>query len=422
MIELDASVPALLVRIGRYPIHAGSLGVVRSLGSLGVPVYALVEHRLTPLARSRHLAGAFAWCGDDGPDDLVQQLCAIGRTLGRRAVAVATDDDAAVLLAEHADRLRPYLVLPPVVPDLPRRLAAKRHLYDLCLAHGVPTPRTLCPSSAADLDACGDELGYPLVAKNAFAAGARAAVPGTTLVRDRRELRERFARLPDVSSLLLQEYIPFEGDNDWFVHAYCDTGAQPAVSFVGRKAYAWPPARGITADARSAANAELRELSAGFCKALRYSGVNDLDWRYDRRDRRYKLVDFNPRVGAQFRFGLTTDGVDVVRALHLDLTGRPAAAGDQDHRRRLVVENVHLAARLGHRRAGMPAPPAVPAGTRTTGAWREGSARDPVPLIVMTATVAVRAVRGLVRLFLHRGPAHRTATRTGPDARQLEDR
>ncbi|GAA3346902.1 hypothetical protein GCM10020358_59690 [Amorphoplanes nipponensis] len=420
MIDIDASVPALLVRIGRYPIHAGSLGVARTLGSLGVPVYALVEGRFTPLARSRQLAGAFSWRGDE-PDDLVEQVCAIAGTLGRRAVAVATDDDAAILLAENADRLAPHLLLPPVAPDLPRRLASKRDLYELCLAHEVPTPLTLCPASAADLEACGDELGYPLVAKNALAATGKTAVRGTTVVRDRRELRARFAGLPDFSALLLQEHIPFEGDNDWFVHAYCDTGAQPAVTFVGRKAYAWPPARGITADARSADNAELRELSAGFFKALHYSGVNDLDWRYDRRDRRYKLVDFNPRVGAQFRFGVTTAGVDVVRALHLDLTGRPAPAGDQDHRRRLVVENVYPAARLGHRRAGLPAPAAAPAGSRTAGAWREGSAGDPVPLVVMIATVAWRAARGLVHALIHRSRAERTATSTPWDARQLED-
>ena len=215
----------------------------------------------------------------------------------------------------------------------------------------------------------GDDLGFPLIAKNAAAsiASASQVVPGTTIVRDRHELLDRFERLVDFSGLLLQEYIPFTGSNDWFVHAYCDADKRQTLDFVGQKAYSWPPARGVTADARSADNPVLRELAATFSKAIRYSGVNDLDWRYDGRDGRYKLVDFNPRVGAQFRFGVTRAGVDVVRALHLAMTGRPIPADDQDYSRRIVVENVHLASRVRHRISGLPAPEAVPADARHMG-------------------------------------------------------
>lgn len=404
LIGLNASVPALLIKIGHYPIHAGSLGIVRTLGTLGVPVYALTEARFTPVAVSRYVMGTFAWRGHHDADDLVEQLCAIGRVLGRRAVAVATDDDAAVLLAEYADDLRPHLLLPPVAPDLPRRLASKRGLYELCLAHDVPTPRTAFPGSREDLGLFGNDLGFPLIAKNATAgiASASPVLPGTTIVRDRHELFDRFGRLGDYSGLLLQEYIPFTGNNDWFVHAYCDADSSQVLDFVGRKAYSWPPARGVTADARSADNPVLRELAATFFKAIRYSGVNDLDWRYDGRDGRYKLVDFNPRVGAQFRFGVTRSGVDVVRALHLAMTDRSIPADDQDYSRRVVVENVHLPSRVRHRISGLPAPEAVPVGARTYGAWREGSARDPVPLVAMATRVAWRALLAVGRRLSRR--------------------
>ncbi len=93
LIGLNASVPALLIKIGHYPIHAGGIGVVRTLGTLGVPVYALVEDRFAPVAVSRYVAGTFAWRGhhdaghlDAGhldADELVEQLCAIlSSTLG----------------------------------------------------------------------------------------------------------------------------------------------------------------------------------------------------------------------------------------------------------------------------------------------------------------------------------------------------
>ncbi|MET7426493.1 hypothetical protein [Dactylosporangium sp. NPDC005555] len=401
-VRLDTSVPALLVRIGRYPVHAGTLGVVRSLGRLGVPVYAITEDRLTPIALSRHVVGRFIWPGSEWHDTerLVESLCALGRSLRRPVVPVATDDEAAVLLAEHAAALAEYFLLPRVTPTLPRQVASKRGLFDLCMAHDVPTPRTLFPTCRDDLRALADELTFPVVAKN-VAPWTRLRAPAvstTTLVSSGRELLDRFAGLDDLSSVLLQEYIPHEHAEDWFVHAYCDEGSSTALSFVGRKAYAWPPGRGCTVDARAAINPMLSELTARFCKEIGYRGVNDLDWRYDRRDGRFKLVDFNPRVGAQFRFGQTEDGVDVVRALHLAMTGRTVPAGDQDYSRRLIVENLYLPARVLQRLSRLPAAPRLqPPGVRTHGAWLEASGRDPLPVLAMVLRFGGQAVASVFR-------------------------
>jgi hypothetical protein len=57
--ELDRTVPALLVKIGHYPQHAEGLGVLRTLGRLGVPVHAMVEDRFTPAAVSRYATRRF---------------------------------------------------------------------------------------------------------------------------------------------------------------------------------------------------------------------------------------------------------------------------------------------------------------------------------------------------------------------------
>ena len=58
---LDRSVPALLLKLGDYPLHHGGLGVVRSLGRCGVDVYAVTEGAFTPVAVSRHLRGRITW-------------------------------------------------------------------------------------------------------------------------------------------------------------------------------------------------------------------------------------------------------------------------------------------------------------------------------------------------------------------------
>ncbi len=110
----------------------------------------------------------------------------------------------------------------------------------------------------------------------------------------------------------------------------------------------WPPRAGVTSYARIVENDGLAQRSAELCRQIGYRGIVDLDWRYDRRDQQYKLLDFNPRVGAQFRLFETTAGIDVVRAQHLDLTGRVVPNGAPATGRGFAVEILDVPARVAH--------------------------------------------------------------------------
>jgi len=64
----------------------------------------------------------------------------------------------------------------------------------------------------------------------------------------------------------------------------------------------------------------------------------DIDYRFDKRDGQYKLLDFNPRIGAQFRLFEDSEKVDVARALYRDLTGQSVRRSPQIDGRVFVVE------------------------------------------------------------------------------------
>mgnify|MGYP003344583859 FL=1 len=128
-----------------------------------------------------------------------------------------------------------------------------------------------------------------------------------------------------------------------------------------------------------------------------------MDWRFDRRDGTYKIVDFNPRVGAQFNMFDTEAGIDVVRALHLDLTGRAVPAAANRVGRALRVEHLDLPARMAYRGGTGHVPPAALIGTKPERAWFQRS--DPLPGVIM----AVRSVRPALQRVL-RARHRRTAT------------
>src|SRR6202011_1637155 len=123
------------------------------------------------------------------------------------------------------------------------------------------------------------------------------------------------AAWPSMPSVVIQEYLPRDRAEDWIVHAYIGRDRDAELVFTGLKLRSWPPHAGATAVAVSRANPELAELALSFIRAISFRGICDMDWRLATTSGRYSLLDFNPRLGANFRMFETSAGVDVARAL-----------------------------------------------------------------------------------------------------------
>jgi len=404
--NVDRTVPVLIVKIGPYPLHHGGLAVIRTLGRLGVPVYAITEDRFTPAALSRHLFGRFDWptTGHEDPDLLVAGLVDIGRRMGRPFVALPTDDEAAILVAEHGAELGEHFLFPGVRRGLPRVLADKHGLAHLCRAHGIPTPATELPVSIDDLFAAADRIGYPLVVKNArpWTRLNEPAVGSSTVVHEDRDLHSLVGDRSAMPNVLLQEYVPADAGSDWVVNVYCDDDSATPVRFTGLKVRCWPAQAGVGSLLYAAPNDGIAELTTDFCRKVGYKGIADLDWRLDRRTGQFQLLDFNPRMGAQAQLFRTDAGVDVVSALHLDLTGRQVPAGTQVYGHGLRVEHLDVPAAVAYWRSGQRRPVPMPWG-RTRLAWLTPD--DPLPA-VSAAFHSARPAASMLGRMVRRSKPH----------------
>jgi D-aspartate ligase len=150
---MTAPLPVLILKTGCYPIHHGGLGIIRSLGRLGIPVYTVAEDHLIPAASSRYLTGSFVWHASDLPrQEMLDALASIARKLEKPTILIPTDDLGAILMAEESAALREWFIFPDILPGAPRKLANKQMLYALCRQAGVPCPDTRCPASLSDIN------------------------------------------------------------------------------------------------------------------------------------------------------------------------------------------------------------------------------------------------------------------------------
>ncbi|MET9902717.1 ATP-grasp domain-containing protein [Streptomyces sp. NPDC006446] len=353
---LDTRVPAVLLRIDRNPFHHGTLGAVRSLGRAGVEVHLVADSEGSPVRRSRFVC---AMHPPPPPGSSTAEIAAVLRRVAARvsrpAVLVPMDDASALAVSRLGEELTAGYLLPKQPGALAERVADKAELAAVCESVGVPHPVTLIPDSPAQAAAAARGLGLPVVAKwsRPWLVPAGTGLRSTVVVRSAQEARALYSRTEEAGSrLLLQAFLPPGPDRDWFFHGYVDRCGVTHGGGPGRKHRAWPRGAGLTTVGRWTPNPQLQDLVERLTEVLGYRGIFDLDFRRDAAAGRYHLLDFNPRPGAQFRLFEDGAGLDVVRALHLDLTHRPLPAPVPLPGRAFVVENYAPFGALRPRSAG----------------------------------------------------------------------
>jgi predicted ATP-grasp superfamily ATP-dependent carboligase len=284
----------------------------------------------------------------------MERLLEFGRRSGP-AVLIPTDDESALLVEARAGELRDWFRFPEQPDGLAAALSDKVEMARLCGEHGVPTPWTHGIRDRQDLLSLSREVMYPVALKSIDGArtfrrtGERMRIVDSAhaLVHAYDELED-----PEVPNLLLQEYIPGGPESVWMLNGYFDGESECRGAVTGRKLRQLPPYTGVTSLGICVPNPDVEETTRRFMKQVGYRGVLDIGYRYDERDGEYKLLDVNPRVGATFRLFAGANGLDVVRALYLDLTGQPIPADRAPWGRRWLVENFDASSGLKSRRNG----------------------------------------------------------------------
>src|SRR5450755_4195363 len=243
----ETSTPAVVLKLDPNVLHHGGLGVIRSLGRMGVPVYGVHEGPLAPAASSRYLHGRCFWQpGAAAWDRIRDGLMALAERIGRPAVLLPTDDAGAIFLAEHGADLRASFIFPDPPAGLPREVAGKYSLHELSRRLGVPSPAAQVPESAAAARAFAARAGYPLIAKLST-PWQDGRLRSTSIVTTRNELDrvvEDCARAG--AGLMLQEFIPGGPGTDWFFHGYCNASSTCRPAFTGVKERSYPAHAGLT--------------------------------------------------------------------------------------------------------------------------------------------------------------------------------
>lgn len=375
----------------------GGLAIMRSLGSLGVPIHGVEADPKAPALSSRYCRSNHLMAlTDRNADAYLDLVMEIGKDLGGEAILIPTSDELAVFVVERAGTLGERFRFQRNDPLLVKELMSKDGMYALATRHGVPTAHTVFPRSVADVEAYAGAAAFPVMLKGILGNRLMARTgKKMVIVHSRQELLEQYRDLedPEQPNLMIQEYIPGDDDQIFIFNGYFDAKGDCLAAFTGHKIRQYPVHVGCASLGVCTWNQTVADLTTGFMKTLGYHGILDIGYRWDPRNGAYKVLDINPRVGQAFRLFVAEDGMDVARALYLDLLGHAVPRVVPREGRRWIIEDCDLESSLDYYREG----------SLSVGQWlksfkgvEEGawfSWKDPAPFLHMSGSLIKKSAR-----------------------------
>jgi predicted ATP-grasp superfamily ATP-dependent carboligase len=278
--------------------HYRSLGLVRSLGRRGIPVWILEPEGELMTSVSCYCRNRFAWpAGDDSQQ--LDYLCALGARYHLDGWALfPTSDETAALFARHHAKLagRFRLTTPPW--EVLRWAYDKRLTYQLAADIGVDLPKTFFPKSQEELSKL--DCSFPVILKPAFKRQLnRFTHDKAWRADDRHALAARYEEAgklvaPDV--VMVQELIPGGGETQFSYAALCADG-RTIASVTARRTRQYPVQFGHSSSFVETFNQPaIEDPARRLLAAMGYTGLVEVEFKHDERDGRCKLLDINPRV------------------------------------------------------------------------------------------------------------------------------
>lgn len=288
----------------------GSLDLARSLGRRGIPVRFLTSDNT--ITRYSRYTVASAICPNPSDPGALEWLLDYAQANALRGWALFPGGDPEVrFVAEHHEALAELFRMTTPSWEVVRWAHNKRLTYERADELGIDYPHVYCLRSRADIE--NGELRFPLVLKPTSRDSANSFTTAKAWrVEDRAELLalfDRAAELVGEGDVVCQEYVPGDGTTQFSYAALCDRGV-PVASLVARRTRQYPVEFGKTSTfVESCLNEEVAAASRRFVESLGYTGLVELEFKYDPRDQRYKLLDVNPRLWNWISLGAAA-GVD----------------------------------------------------------------------------------------------------------------
>jgi predicted ATP-grasp superfamily ATP-dependent carboligase len=332
MSNIDKNRPGAIVLGGNFV----GLGIVRSLGAHGIPAWVFDADRSKSIAQFSRYTTRFVETKEAITDVLLRE----GRKhqLDGWVIFPVADEYVETVSANH--QLLSSMFRVTTAPSEVTRFALdKRLTYRRASELGIAAPWTAIGNCLAEVEAEG--IPYPVILKPAI---NHHFFPQTNLkalpAENPSELQRAFAQMsryipPD--EILVQERIPGGGENQFsFCGVFKDGHAY--ASLVAQRRRQYPVEFGNASTFVETTDQPIVQAAGRrFLESVGFEGMAEVEFKFDPRDGKYKILDVNPRTWGWHTLGKAA-GMDFSHLLWRQAVGLPMASIETHHKAAWIRE------------------------------------------------------------------------------------
>jgi D-aspartate ligase len=288
--KLGGNPPGAVVLGGNFV----GLGIARSLGKRGIRTWVVDTDKSKSIAQFSRYTERFI----DSEEPVEELLLREGREhkLVGWVVFPVTDQYVESIAANH-DSLKAIYRLTTNPMEVTRYALDKRLTYGKAAELGIAAPWTSVRKSSADTDT--SSFPFPVILKPAV---NHHFFPQTNLkalaAANREELERGYTqmlRYIPVEEILVQEHIPGGGENQFSFCGVCKNGRVYA-SLVAQRRRQYPVEFGNASTFVETTKQPIVEAAGRrFLESIGFDGMAEVEFKFDTRDGKYKILDVNPR-------------------------------------------------------------------------------------------------------------------------------
>jgi len=281
------------------------LGIARNLSGLGIKI--LVVDPVFCISRfSRHVDKCLKSPSFTDPDIFTDFLIGLAAEEQlERPVLFPTNDRVVRILSEYREKLEPHYLVPTPPWEVVKYAYDKKFTHILGQDAGVPVPATMYPESEQDLSKL--SFDFPVILKPAIIANFFSVIKlKALLAKDPEELVRHYrfmSSVIDKSEIMVQELIRGGTRN---LYSFCSFFRDGEVKgkIMARRLRQHPMDFGTsTTYAITCHIPELEEMATRVLRKMNYYGLSEVEFMFDDKDRKYKLIDINTRTWAWHTLG-----------------------------------------------------------------------------------------------------------------------
>ena len=211
------------------------------------------------------------------------------------------DDHTTILFSKYKDKLSKYTKVPVADYGTIMKGRDKAKTIKIAMENGIPCPKTYFVDDIEEIRK--DEIEFPVVIKPRESSGARGIVYVNSLeelMREYKKVRNRYG------TPLIQEYIPGEHYN---ISTLFNMDSELRAVFVLKKIRQYPVSGGPVTFAVSVEKPDVVKYAVKLLKAVNWYGVAEVELIIDKRDKKPKLLEVNPRFWSPLELAILS-GVD----------------------------------------------------------------------------------------------------------------